>query len=125
MRRLLVTAVAVVLLLPMVSARAKPDGPPVATPAVRSTSGAFSWAAHPVAQSSEFAEPSVDVDHGNRIYVTAPGNGVELWRSFDQGVSFDHTSITSPNGGGDSEIEFLADDTGFTADLEVTDSAVS
>ena len=38
MRRLLVTAVAVVLLLPMVSARAKPDGPPVATPAVRSTS---------------------------------------------------------------------------------------
>ena len=41
-------------------------------------------------------------------------NGVELWRSFDQGVSFDHTSITSPNGGGDSEIEFLADDTGLT-----------
>src|SRR5207244_10610850 len=125
MRRLLVAAVAVVLLLPALSARAKPDSGPVATAPVKSTSGAFSWAAHPVAEKSEFAEPSIDVDHGNRIYVTAPGNGVELWRSFDQGVSFDHTSITSPNGGGDSEIEFLADDTGLTADLEITDSAVS
>src|SRR5438105_5018159 len=126
MRRLPVAAVAVaLLLLPSAGARAKPDGPAVATAPVNSTSGAFSWAAHPVADKSDFAEPSVDVDHGNRIYVTAPGNGVELWRSFDKGVSFDHTSVTSPAGGGDSEIEFLADDTGLTADLEITDSAVS
>src|SRR3954470_20092397 len=99
---------------------------PTPTPTTRSTSGAFSWAAHPVADASSFGEPGIDMDHAGHVFVVAPGGaGVQMWRSFDGGSTFDHKEIASPNGGGDSEIEFLSDDTGFTADLEITDSAVT
>ena len=91
-----------------------------------STDGQFSWNAHPVADDSDFAEPSVDVDHANRIFVTAPGGaGVQMWRSFDGGATFDHKEIASPGGGGDSEIEFDLNDVGFTADLAIVNSNVS
>jgi hypothetical protein len=93
---------------------------------VRSKSNGFSWQARPVANDSSFAEPSIDVDHAGNIYVTAPGGaGVQMWRSFDGGFTFDHQEIGSNLGGGDSEIEFSLDDVGYTADLEITDSAVS
>jgi hypothetical protein len=42
-------------------------------PTTRSTSGAFSWAAHPVADASGFGEPSIDVDHAGHVFVVAPG----------------------------------------------------
>lgn len=98
--------------------------PPV--PTLRSRSGAFGWRSTAVSQASSFAEPSVDVDHTGRIYVTAPGGaGVQLWRSSDGGMTFVHREIGSDGGGGDSEIEFLSNDIGFTADLRITDSAIS
>ena len=99
-----------------------------AAPAVRagSPSGSFAWSAHPVAPDSDFAEPGVDVDHANRIFVvTNGGDGVQLWRSFDGGKSFNYKTIPSPNGGGDSDIEFDLHDVGFTADLAILDSNVS
>ena len=81
--------------------------------------------AHPVTPDSDFAEPGVDVDHKNRIFVvTNGGTGVQLWRSFDAGKSFKHKTIESPNGGGDSDIEFDLHDVGFTADLAINDSNV-
>lgn len=98
--------------------------PQVAKVAV--TSGAFSWDAKAVSNASPFAEPSVDVDHAGRIFLVAPGGGgVQMWRSFDGGASFDQKAVRSNGGGGDAEIEFLPDDTAFTADLRVEDSAVS
>lgn len=107
-------------------------GHPVAAgPKVSSKSGTFAWAAHPLASDAEtkaanFAEPSIDVDHTNAIYVTTNGGlGVQMWRSWDLGQTFDYQEIQSELGGGDSEIEFLANDIGFTADLEVRDSAIS
>jgi hypothetical protein len=100
---------------------------PTAGPApVRSKSNGFAWDARPVANDSNFAEPSIDVDHSGDIFVTAPGGaGVQMWRSFDGGLTFDHREIGSDGGGGDSEIEFTLTDVGFTADLRITDSAVS
>ncbi len=93
---------------------------------VRSKSNGFAWDARPVANDSNFAEPSIDVDHSGDIFVTAPGGaGVQMWRSFDGGLTFDHREIGSDGGGGDSEIEFTLTDVGFTADLRITDSAVS
>jgi hypothetical protein len=102
--------------------------PPVerALATVRSASGAFGWAARPMADDASFGEPSIDVDHSNAIYITAPGDGgVQMWRSFDLGQSFRHIEIPSDGGGGDSEIEFLSNDVGLTADLRVSDSAIS
>jgi hypothetical protein len=100
---------------------------PTAGPApVRSSSNGFGWDARPVANDSDFGEPSIDLDHAGNIYVTAPGGaGVQMWRSFDGGLTFDHREIASDGGGGDSEIEFTLTDVGFTADLRITDSAVS
>ena len=93
---------------------------------VRSKDNGFSWQARPVANDSNFGEPSVDLDHAGNIYVTTPGGaGVQMWRSFDGGFTFDHKEIASDGGGGDSEIEFTLNDVGYTADLRVTDSAVS
>jgi hypothetical protein len=107
-------------------------GHPVAAgPKVASKSGTFAWTAHPLAADAEtkkanFAEPSIDVDHSGGIYVTTNGGaGVQMWRSWDLGKTFDYQEIPSQLGGGDSEIEFLSNDVGFTADLEVTDSAIS
>jgi hypothetical protein len=99
----------------------------VAGPApVRSKSNGFSWQARPVANDSNFGEPSIDLNHSGDIFVTAPGGaGVQMWRSFDGGFTFDHKEIGSPGGGGDSEVEFTLNDVGYTADLEITDSAVS
>jgi hypothetical protein len=100
---------------------------PTAGPApVKSKSNGFAWDARPVANDSNFGEPSIDVTHSGFIFVTAPGGaGVQMWRSFDGGLTFDHREIASDGGGGDSEIEFSSTDLGFTADLRITDSAVS
>ncbi|MFY9587785.1 MAG: sialidase family protein [Actinomycetota bacterium] len=91
-----------------------------------SASGAFGWESRQVGTQEGFAEPSIDVDHSNVMYVTAPGGaGVQMWRSFDYGKTFEHSEVGSDGGGGDSEIEFLSNDVALTADLRITDSAVS
>jgi hypothetical protein len=101
------------------------DAPP-SVPGARSSSGDFTWNAHAVSAASPYGEPSVDVDHAGRVFVVAPGgSGVQMYRSFDGGFTFDHKEVASDGGGGDSEIEFLLNDTAFTADLRITDSAVS
>jgi hypothetical protein len=100
--------------------------PSAGPPPVRSRSNGFTWDARPVANESNYGEPSIDLDHAGNIYVTAPGGGgVQMWRSFNGGLTFDHREIASAGGGGDSEIEFTLKDVGFTADLRITDSAVS
>lgn len=97
-----------------------------AKPLVSQASSGFSWDSHPVNENSGFAEPSIDVDHSNVIYVTAPGGaGVQVWRSIDGGKTFQAREVGAPQGGGDSEIEILSNDVVLTADLEITDSAVS
>src|SRR2546423_11003853 len=46
---------------------------PTAGPApVRSKSNGFTWDARPVANETDFGEPSIDLDHAGNIYVTAP-----------------------------------------------------
>jgi hypothetical protein len=100
--------------------------PNAGPPPVRSLSNGFAWDARPVANESNYGEPSIDVTHAGNIFVTAPGGGgVQMWRSFNGGLTFDHRAILSSGGGGDSEIEFTLKDVGFTADLRITDSAVS
>src|SRR5438132_619657 len=128
MRRLIVVAAIVVALLPTTgtpaatpsSATVTPDAPPVTytghvaatPPAPSGTNGSFSWAARPVSDASGFGEPSIDVDHAGRVFVVAPGGaGVQMWRSFDGGVTFSHKEIAT-GGGGDSEVEFTSDDVG-------------
>ena len=118
---IVVLALAALPVLPSGAADPSPN-----SKAVKSSSGAFSWHSKPVAESSDFAEPSIDVDHYGAIYVTTPGNGVELWRSFDGGKTFTFSEVLSgPTGGGDSDIEVLSNDVALTADLQITDSAVS
>src|SRR5215212_2937520 len=98
MRRVLLLAVVVAALVPHVPAHA------AATDAITSTSGAFTWMSKAVAEESDFGEPSIDIDHGNRVYITAPGGeGVQMWRTFGQGKTFTYRGIGSLNGGGDSE----------------------
>ncbi|MEA2432938.1 MAG: hypothetical protein QOG54_395 [Actinomycetota bacterium] len=104
----------------------KAGAPGDPAPSATSDDGDFSWADTAVANLSDFGEPSIDVDHQNNMYVTAPGGaGVQMWKSTDLGQTFQYIEIGSDNGGGDSEIEFNLNDVGFTADLEVSDSAVS
>src|SRR4051794_29682419 len=120
MRRVLLLAVVVAALVPNVPAHA------AATDAITSTSGAFTWSSKAVAEESDFGEPSIDVDHGNRVFITAPGGaGVQMWRTFDQGKTFDHKEIGSPNGGGGPPIEFLQNHRGVTPPPRVTDSAIT
>ncbi|MEA2446949.1 MAG: hypothetical protein QOK47_586, partial [Actinomycetota bacterium] len=84
--------------------RAGAPGDPA--PSATSDDGDFSWRDTAVANLSDFGEPSIDVDHENNMYVTAPGGaGVQMWKSTDVGQNFQYIEIGSDNGGGDSEIE--------------------
>ncbi|MEA2447092.1 MAG: hypothetical protein QOK47_729, partial [Actinomycetota bacterium] len=100
--------------------------PPAQVPNDTNSDNGFEWQARAVSATSDFGEPSIDLDHAGNIYITAPGGaGVQMWRSFDGGNNFDYKEIASDAGGGDSEIEFNLFDIGFVADLEVEDSEVS
>jgi hypothetical protein len=129
MRRIAVLLLAGSFAVPLLNpSTARAAGFFAAGPVVTSSDGGFSWVAHPVGDdaNSNFAEPGIDVDHANRVYVTANGGGgSQVWRSFDGGQSFEHKSVTSTRGGGDSEIEFDLNDVGYTADLRIVDSMVS
>jgi BNR/Asp-box repeat protein len=104
--------------------KAVPDKPVAPTiKRVTNAANGFGWMSTAVADTSGYAEPSVDVDHYGAVYVTAPGSGVQMWRSYDNGKTFLHKGI--PGYGGDSEIEILANDDVLTADLEITDSIIS
>ncbi len=93
-------------------------------------STSFTFRTTPLAASGNYGEPSLAVARDGHIAVSVPGSdpqgngGVQYWYSSDGGRSFGTTYTTSPNGGGDSELDFLPDGTLLSADLEITDSNV-
>lgn len=50
------------------------------------------------------------------------GSTVQFWYTANGGETFKHSSMTSPNGGGDCDVDFLPDGTAVAVDLEITDS---
>jgi hypothetical protein len=50
------------------------------------------------------------------------GSTVQFWYTADGGHSWKHSKMTSPNGGGDCDVDFLPDGTAVAVDLEITDS---
>ncbi len=50
------------------------------------------------------------------------GSTVQFWYTADGGKTFKHSTMTSPNGGGDCDVDFLPDGTAVAVDLEITDS---
>jgi hypothetical protein len=50
------------------------------------------------------------------------GSTVQFWYTADGGKTFKHSKMTSPNGGGDCDVDFLPDGTAVAVDLEITDS---
>jgi len=51
----------------------------------------------------------------------SPGT-VQFWYTADRGQSWKHSYETSPNGGGDCDVDFLPDGTAVSVDLEISDS---
>ena len=52
------------------------------------------------------------------------GSTVQFWYTADRGRTWHHSSETSPNGGGDCDVDYLPDGTIVSADLEITDSYI-
>ena len=50
------------------------------------------------------------------------GSTVQFWYTADGGKTFKHSKMTSPNGGGDCDVDFLPDGTAVAVDLEISDS---
>jgi hypothetical protein len=50
------------------------------------------------------------------------GSTVQFWYTADRGKTWKHSEETSPNGGGDCDVDFLPDGTAVSVDLEVSDS---
>lgn len=85
--------------------------------------------------SPAYGEPSIAIArNGKNVAISTPGsdpnckaggNGtVQIWWSANDGATFKHSCYTSPNGGGDSEIDFLPNGTLLSADLEISDSYI-
>ena len=101
-----------------------------ATGSAPKTPGPFHFATVELGATPAYGEPSMDIapDGVHRIISTpgADGDGkgtVQYWYSAD-GSSWHHSSTTAPNGGGDSEVEFLPDGSLLSADLEISDSYI-
>ena len=88
--------------------------------------GPYGFTTHGLGKTDSYGEPSIAIapDGIHTVISTPGGGGVQIWHSNDDGASFAHTSTTSPNGGGDSEIDFLPDGTLLSADLEISDSDI-
>src|SRR4051812_29412419 len=52
------------------------------------------------------------------------GSTVQFWRTADGGRTWKHSEMTSPNGGGDCDVDVLPGGTIVAVDLEITDSYV-
>jgi hypothetical protein len=50
------------------------------------------------------------------------GSTVQFWYTADGGHTWKHSTETSPNGGGDCDVDILPDGTAVSVDLEITDS---
>lgn len=88
--------------------------------------GPFGFTTQGLGATSSYGEPSLAIaPDGRHVAISTPGGGgVKYWLSADDGSTFTTKSTTSPNGGGDSELDFLPDGTLLSADLEVTGSNV-
>ncbi len=99
-------------------------------PGSQASAKKISWKQRPVSDASSFTEPSIAVDKKGRIVICAPGGGggagnVYFW-SHDGGRSFHRTDTvgTEQDGGGDCELQFLADGSIVSADLAVRTSVI-
>src|SRR3954453_21334172 len=76
-----------------------------------------------------YGEPSFSwAPDGRHGIICTPGSDnrdsstVQFWYTADGGKTFKHSKMTSPNGGGDCDVDFLPDGTAVAVDLEITDS---
>jgi hypothetical protein len=76
-----------------------------------------------------YGEPSFSwAPDGRHGIICTPGDDkkdsstVQFWYTADGGKTFKHSKMTSPNGGGDCDVDFLPDGTAVAVDLEITDS---
>src|SRR6059058_5915323 len=76
-----------------------------------------------------YGEPSFTwAPDGRHGIICTPGNDqkdssiVQFWYTADRGRTWKHSTETSPNGGGDCDVDFLPDGTAVSVDLEVSDS---
>ena len=76
-----------------------------------------------------YGEPSFAwAPDGKHAIICTPGGNkddgstVQFWHSSDAGKTWKHSEMTSPNGGGDCDVDFLPDGTAVAVDLEITDS---
>ena len=84
-----------------------------------------------MAEGPSYGEPSFAcAPDGKHAIICTPGNDnhdsstVQFWYSSDAGKTWKHSKETSPNGGGDCDVDFLPDGTAVSADLEVSDSYI-
>jgi len=94
--------------------------------------GPFGFTTVGLGTGPSYGEPSLALAPDGKHYaVSTPGddgqgNGtVQVWHSADRGDSWKHTTFTSDNGGGESELDFRPDGTLLGADLEVGTNADS
>lgn len=90
--------------------------------------GGFGFTTVGLGTGPSYGEPSLAMAADGRHYaVSTPGDDgsntgtVQVWHSADRGLNWGHTTFTSDNGGGDSELEFRPDGTLLGADLELGD----
>jgi hypothetical protein len=76
-----------------------------------------------------YGEPSFTwAKDGKHGIICTPGSDrgdsstVQFWYTADGGKTFKHSKMTSPNGGGDCDVDFLPDGTAVAVDLEISDS---
>ncbi|MDQ1705705.1 MAG: hypothetical protein QOF18_2071 [Frankiaceae bacterium] len=75
-----------------------------------------------------YGEPSFTwAKDGRHGIICTPGSNhdgstVQFWYTADTGKTWKHSTETSPNGGGDCDVDFLPDGTAVSVDLEITDS---
>ncbi|HET6816220.1 MAG TPA: sialidase family protein [Mycobacteriales bacterium] len=76
-----------------------------------------------------YGEPSFTwAPDGRHGIICTPGSDkgdsstVQFWYTADGGKTFKHSKMTSPNGGGDCDVDFLPDGTAVAVDLEISDS---
>jgi hypothetical protein len=110
-----------------VTALAAPSG---AAPAADRTDprGPFGFTTVGLGTGPSYGEPSLAMAPDGKHYaVSTPGDDgedkgtVQVWHSADHGDSWKHTTFSSDNGGGDSELDFRPDGTLLGADLELGD----
>jgi hypothetical protein len=103
--------------------------------AARSSTNSPRFSTRGLGVSPAYGEPSIAVaKNGKNIAISTPGSDdncktaasstVQIWWSANDGASFNHSCYASPNGGGDSEVDFLPNGNLLSADLEITDSYI-